>query len=259
MYAPAGAGRPGATPSGPRRGFRGVIFDMDGLLLNTETLAARALVAAGQEVGIDTPRNFCESLIGVPADDCRRLLLGRYGDDAPADAFFAAATRHLHAMVDEGLLELRPGADALLGYLDRCGLPRAVATSSSREKATHHLTAAGILERFDTVVTRDDVARGKPHPDLYVCAADRLAIAPADCLALEDSYNGVRAAHAAKVPVVMVPDLLAPTDEMRMICLDIVDDLGKVIPLLADGTRPGRGPGPSPRPAAGHPSVAGLP
>jgi HAD superfamily hydrolase (TIGR01509 family) len=206
-----------------------VIFDMDGLLLNTETLAAQALALAGQEVGIETPQSFCESLIGVPADDCRRLLLDRYGEAAPADAFFSAATRHLHAMVDKGLLALRPGADVLLRYLERCGVPRAVATSSSREKAAHHLAAARIDHRFHAIVTRDDVARGKPHPDLYLCAAARLGVAPTRCLALEDSYNGVRAAHAAAVPVIMVPDLLPPTAEMRQLCADILPDLGAAI------------------------------
>ncbi|ARP81839.1 hypothetical protein CAL12_14115 [Bordetella genomosp. 8] len=212
--------------------FQGVIFDMDGLLLNTETLAVRALEAAGQEIGVDTPREFCVSLIGSPADVCRRLLLERCGGDAPADALFSAATTHLHGLIDDGLLELRPGAEALLHHLDRRGLPRVVATSSSREKAAHHLTAAGILDRFDAVVTRDDVARGKPHPDLYLDAVGRLGIAPFRCLALEDSYNGVRAAHAAGVPVIMVPDVLAPTDEMRALCLDILPDLRQVIPLL---------------------------
>jgi HAD superfamily hydrolase (TIGR01509 family) len=210
-----------------------VIFDMDGLLLNTEALAARALALAGKEVGIDTPRNFCESLIGVPADDCRRLLLDRYGQAAPADAFFAAATRHLNAMIDRGLLELRPGAEALLRYLDQCGMPRAVATSSSREKAAHHLAAARIADRFDAIVTRDDVARGKPHPDLYLCAAVKLGVKPSRCLALEDSYNGVRAAHAAAVPVIMVPDLLPPTAEMRALCAGILEDLGQAISWLA--------------------------
>ncbi|CAM3615926.1 hypothetical protein BOSP111201_16130 [Bordetella sputigena] len=229
-------------PTRPRC-FQGVIFDMDGLLLNTETLAVRALVSAGEEFGIDTPRDFCESLIGMPADDCRRLLLDRYGADAPADALFASATRHLHIMIDAGLLELRPGAEALLRHLDQRGLPRAVATSSSREKTMHHLTAARVLDRFDAVVTRDDVARGKPHPDLYLRAADTLGLAPARCLALEDSYNGVRAAHAAEVAVVMVPDVLAPTDEMRALCMHILPDLRQVIPLLRHrGARDSTGP-----------------
>jgi HAD superfamily hydrolase (TIGR01509 family) len=226
-----------ATRAGSPR-VEAVIFDMDGLLLNTETLAAQALALAGREVGIETPRNFCESLIGVPADDCRRLLLDRYGQAAPADAFFAAATRHLKAMVDKGLLELRPGAEALLRYLERWGVPRAVATSSSREKAAHHLAAAGIDHRFHAIVTRDDVARGKPHPDLYLCAAARLGVAPSRCLALEDSYNGVRAAHAAAVPVIMVPDLLRPTAEMRELCADILEDLERAIAWLSTRRAP---------------------
>ncbi|ARP85331.1 HAD family hydrolase [Bordetella genomosp. 9] len=222
-----------------RPGVDAVVFDMDGLLLNTETLAAQALLLAGREVGIDTPQDFCHSLIGVPADECRRLLLDRYGRKAPADDFFAAATRQLLAMVDDGMLELRPGAEDLLRYLEARGVPRAVATSSSRNKARHHLSAAGIAGRFDAVVTRDDVARGKPHPDLYLCAAARLGAEPSRCLAFEDSYNGVRAAHAAGVPVIMVPDLLKPTDEMRRLCADILEDLGQGIEWIAAAGSPG--------------------
>src|SRR5207302_1685493 len=123
-----------------------------------------------------------------------------------------------------GELRVKPGAVELLDAAESARLPRAVATSSSRAKAMHHLRAAGIVDRFDAVVTRDDVVRGKPHPDLFLRAASALAIAPARCLALEDSYNGVRAAHAAGMPVIMVPDLLPATEEMRGLCHAILDD-----------------------------------
>ena len=211
---------------------RAVVFDMDGLLLNTEKLARRALMIAGHEVGLDISETVCEAMIGVPADGCHRLLVTQYGEQVAADAFFAATTRHLHAQIDAGHIECLPGARALVDYLRRHDIPRAVATSSSREKAHHHLQAAGLLHGFDIVVTRDDVARGKPFPDLYLHAASRLGFAPGECLALEDSYNGVRAANAAGVPVVMVPDLLRPTDEMYELCLAVLPDLCDVLRRL---------------------------
>jgi HAD superfamily hydrolase (TIGR01509 family) len=209
-----------------------VVFDMDGLLLDTERLALRALQQAGAEMGLEMSDALCRSMIGVAADKSRLLFVERHGEAAPADALFAAATRGLEAQIDAGQLRVKAGVTPLLAAAERAGLPCAVATSSSRQKALHHLRAAGLVERFAAVVTRDDVAHGKPHPDLFVHAALALAVPPGRCLALEDSYNGVRAAHAAGMPVIMVPDLLPPTDEMRRLCHAIVEDLSAVVPLL---------------------------
>jgi HAD superfamily hydrolase (TIGR01509 family) len=184
-------------------------------------------------VGIDLNESFCHSFIGVPAEVCRRLLLDRYGEDAPADRFFEAASARLLDSIDGGLMQLKPGVVELLDFLRARKVPCAVATSSAKEKANHHLEAAGIDRCFDVIVTRDEVARGKPFPDLYLHAAQRLGAAAECCLALEDSYNGVRAAAAAAMPVVMVPDLLPPTEEMRTLCHAILPDLHEVMEMLA--------------------------
>jgi HAD superfamily hydrolase (TIGR01509 family) len=231
-HASVAAARPPPEASPPPLSFDAVVFDMDGLLLNTELLARRALARAGEEVGLGAGDAFFALLIGVPADGCRQLLFEHYGESAPADSFFAAAARHLHDQIEGGDMTLKPGVLALLAHLARKGMPRAVATSSAREKALHHLHKAGIAQCFDVIVTRDDVARGKPFPDLFLHAAGRLGVSPGRCLALEDSYNGVRAAHAAGMPVVMVPDLLQPTAEMHSLCEAVVGDLNAVIPML---------------------------
>jgi HAD superfamily hydrolase (TIGR01509 family) len=210
-----------------------LVFDMDGLLLDTESLALRALQLAGAEVGLEMSDSLCRSMIGVAADRSRLLFVECHGEAAPAESLFAAAARHLEAQIDAGLLRLKPGVTQLLDAAEHARLPRAVATSSSRAKAVHHLRAAGIVDRFDAIVTRDDVTHGKPHPDLFLHAARALATPPGRCLALEDSYNGVRAAHAAGMPVIMIPDLLPPTDEMRALCCAILPDLHAVVPLLA--------------------------
>ena len=212
--------------------FEAVVFDMDGLLLDTESLAMRGLAQAAVAMGVDAPEEFCHAMIGVPADHCRTLVTERFGPDFPADDFLAAASRQMGVLIDAGSLQLKPGVRELLDHLDTIGLARAVATSSSRAKAAHHLRRTGIMERFDAVVTRDDVARGKPHPDLFLRAAQVLGRAPNHCLALEDSYNGIRAAHAAGMQVIMVPDLLPPTAEMRDTCLLIATDLHAVRPLI---------------------------
>jgi len=226
-----------ATNDLPLQGFRleGVIFDMDGLLLDTETLAMKGLEIAAVEMGVEAPEPFLHAMIGVPADRCRVLVAERFGESFPTIRFLERASLHMEGLIEKGALKLKRGALELLGHLEMLAIPKAVATSSSRAKADRHLRRVGILDRFDAIVTRDEVERGKPHPDLYLRAAKEIGVAPANCLALEDSYNGIRSASAAGVAVIMVPDLLAPTDEMRAKCATIVADLLAVLPLIASG------------------------
>jgi HAD superfamily hydrolase (TIGR01509 family) len=209
-----------------------VLFDMDGLLVDTESLAMQGLEQAATEMGISAPESFRYAMIGVPADHCRVLVQERFGPGFPTEDYLTAASRHMDAMIEAGALRLKPGVRCLVSHLEALGIPKAVATSSSRAKAERHLRSTGILDRFDAIVTRDDVARGKPHPDLFLQAAQKLGLRAERCLALEDSYNGVRAAHAAGTTVIMVPDLLPPTNEMRERCALIATDLHAVRPLI---------------------------
>ena len=227
---------PGSSPAVPDvlRRVRAVVFDMDGLLLNTERLAREAMRRTVRELGIEEDEVLSAAMIGVPVDGCSRLLIARYGAALLPDAFFAASARHLHAQIEAGEMRLQPGALELLEALRQARFPRALATSSARQKAMHHLQRAGIANCFDAIVTRDDVARGKPYPDLFLHAALRLETAPQQCLALEDSYNGVRAAHAACMPVMMVPDLLSATQEMHDKSVAVVSNLHQVRRLMAD-------------------------
>jgi HAD superfamily hydrolase (TIGR01509 family) len=213
-----------------------VVFDMDGLLLDTESLAMRGLAQAAAARGIDAPEEFRHAMIGVPADHCRLLVMDRFGADFPVDEFLTEASRWMSELIEVGALQVKPGVLELLSDLDRIGMPKAVATSSSRAKASHHLRSVGLLERFDAIVTRSDVESGKPRPDLFLRAAQLLGRRPGRCLALEDSYNGIRAAYAAGMPVIMVPDLLPPTAEMRDRCLMIAPDLHAVRRLIPRNT-----------------------
>lgn len=214
-----------------------VVFDMDGLLLDTESLAMDALVSAGTALGYDMPREFCHLMIGAPADRCQALVIETYGENFPLAKYFATQELHLRALVDSGKMKLKTGVLELLDTLDAHGIKRAIATSSSRLRTDHHLGLVGIAERFEHIVTRDDVTRGKPNPDPFLQAAKLLGVAPEACLALEDSYNGVRAAHAAGMRVVMVPDLLHATDEMRAKALHVVQSLHDVIEMLGEPAR----------------------
>jgi len=214
--------------------FDAVIFDMDGLLIDTESLAMLALAETGKDMGYDMPESFCTSMIGVPVDHCRKLVTERFGHDFPLDTYFLNMDRRFVEMIDAGRLQLKIGVFELLATLEKHGIAKAVATSSSRAKADKHLAHVGIRDRFDAIVTRDDVEHGKPYPDPYLRAAERLGLSSERCLALEDSYNGVRAAHAANMRVIMVPDLLGPTDEMHAKALMVAKDLHFICGLVED-------------------------
>lgn len=212
-----------------------VIFDMDGLLLDSELLSMEALMTAGAELGYDMPRGFCHSMIGSSLDLCRAMLIAKYGPEFPIEQYVTVQERHLQALVADGKLALKAGVLELLDLLDQRGIKHAVATSSGRARTLHHLDIVGIVGRFEHIVTRDDVAHGKPNPEPYLLAASRLGVSPDACLALEDSHNGVRAAHAAGMRVIMVPDLLHANEEMHGKAHRIVESLHDVIRFLDEG------------------------
>lgn len=218
-----------------------VIFDMDGLLFDTEALWQAALLSAAAEVGRAIPDEVYARSIGVRRSQCRDLFLSHFGDDFPFDDFHASWRRHFWLIAEHGLA-LKPGALELLEVLDRFGLPRAIATSSSRTTAAHHLASHGLTDRFDQLVCHGDYENGKPAPDPFLKAAERLGVAPRLCLALEDSHVGVRSASAAGMMTVMAPDLLAPTEEIAALCVLVARDLHHVRELVLASSEPGRPP-----------------
>jgi HAD superfamily hydrolase (TIGR01509 family) len=213
-----------------------VVFDMDGLLFDTETLYQEAILLAAAEGGHEVAGDIFSRTIGVPWAQSRVMLMSHFGEAFPVDTFQEAWVRHFW-VIAETRLELKPGALELLGTLDEMGLPRAIATSSSLRTVERHLTAHGLEGRFNAIVGHGDYENGKPAPDPFLKAAERLGIEPALCLALEDSHNGVRSASAAGMMTLMVPDLLEPTEEIRGLCTLIVPDLHEVRRLILDSWR----------------------
>jgi HAD superfamily hydrolase (TIGR01509 family) len=213
------------------RAPRAVVFDMDGLLIDSEPLYREAILASCQALGHAMTPAQHRRMIGMPWDRNRAQLLDWFGAAFPHDQFQIDCSRRFHALAGGGV-PLRPGAAELIAFLAAAGVPTAVATSSRRAPAVLHLSQVGLLDGFDAVVTRDDVAHGKPHPEVFLTAAQRLAVDPAQCLALEDSHNGVRAAAAAGMMTVMVPDLLEATPEIAGQCLHVARDLHEVRGLV---------------------------
>lgn len=208
-----------------------VVFDMDGLLFDTETLYQEAGALAARDFTCELTPKIFRSLIGLPWTASARLLLDHFGPSFDVDGF-AQSWRGHFATIVETRLPLKPGVVELLDCLDAHKLPRAIATSSSHKTAQHHLAFHNLAGRFHHVVASGDYATGKPAPDPYLMAAKRMGVEPGLCLALEDSYNGVRSASAAGMMTVMVPDLLDPTDEIRGLCALIANDLHVVRSLL---------------------------
>lgn len=209
-----------------------VLLDMDGTLLDTEKVYFDSLVAAltAFDYGEDAVA-FCHSMVGLPGPVCEAMLLEHYGPTFPMAEINQAFLVHRDEMMRSGL-PLKPGTLALLDALAAADCPMAIVTASSRRGAERNLALAGIRERFDTVLTLDDVTRGKPDPELYLKAAAHLGVVPQACVAVEDSNHGVAAAHAAGAITLMVPDMAPPTDQTRARCAAVLPDLNAVLALL---------------------------
>lgn len=210
-----------------------IIFDMDGLMIDTEIIYHRAWQDAAAELGYTIPGDLFHSLIGMRTDDCEARILEAMGPDFPLAHFHNTWPLHWDRIARQDGIALKPGLLPLLDLVDSHGLPKAVATSSTQEEAVRSLGLTGLATRFSVVVTGDQVPRGKPAPDIYLEAARRLAVAPDACVAFEDSSAGTLAAAAAGMAAFIVPDLNEPTAEARRAAAGVLDSLEQA-PILLD-------------------------
>lgn len=216
-----------------RKPVEAVLFDMDGLLIDTEAVYIDALQDAARDLQIEMSLDFCHSMIGISGRECDVMIQNFYGAEFRIDRFRERFSGHARRRLDSHL-PVKPGVVEILDFLAGRGLRLAVATGSGRLTAERHLGKAGLIERFAAIATRDDVENAKPAPDVYLEAARRLGVAPERCIAFEDSNVGLTAAHAAGTMAFMVPDILPPLPEVRAKCLRVFGDLHEARRLLED-------------------------
>ncbi|MBR6186250.1 MAG: HAD family phosphatase [Clostridia bacterium] len=207
-----------------------VIFDMDGLLMDSEGIGLTVMHACGFLQGKDIPVPLIRETIGANSQAASEMYRA-FDAQIDTEKLFRDFSASMQALAREGKIPLKKGATELLSALKEKGVPCAVASSSGIKTIEVYLRSAGIKQAFSALVTASGLP-SKPAPDVFLKAAQALHAAPDRCLVLEDSVNGVKAGRAAGMTVCMVPDLIPFTETLRPYCDHVLDDLAAVIPLL---------------------------
>ena len=209
-----------------------VIFDMDGVLIDTEKHYNAAWCQAATEAGFPFTREHALLLRSCEAKEGEKLMQGIFG---PSFDYYAIRERR-RELVRERLaqygLEKKPGVEETLRFLRAKGIKTAVATATALDIMKSHLTTIGVYDLFDSIVSAKNVAHGKPEPDVYLYACEQIGERPQDCMAVEDSPNGIMAAYRAGLRTVMVPDLTQPDEELTKYLYACVNSLSDLCELV---------------------------
>lgn len=206
--------------------FKAIIFDMDGVIFDSERISYLTWKELAEKNGFT--ENFDENyykIIGTNRIKSRQVFCDYYGADFPFDAYEEERQRLCRERYGQGRMPKKPGITELLRNLKENGVDAAVASSTYSDIVTTLMDEAGLGGYFRVIIGGNMITRSKPDPEIFLKAAELLKAAPSDCAVIEDSYNGIRAAHAAGMFPIMVPDMLAPTDEMREKAGIILPDL----------------------------------
>ncbi len=212
--------------------IKGAIFDMDGLMIDTERLMMKAWRRAGEQLGFPIGEAVVKRTLGLNAENTKKVFAEVFAREEDFLACRQVRNQLLAQDIEANGLPVKAGLYQLLDFLKAGGYKIAVATSTARERATGYLKKVAVDGYFDAIICGDMIARGKPEPDIYLAAAGALGLAPQHCIALEDSPVGVLSAYRAGCRPIMVPDLIVPSPETRALLYAQVSSLDEVIPLL---------------------------
>lgn len=216
--------------------IKAVVFDMDGIIFDSEAKVIECWVEIADKYGIKDIETMCRKCLGTNSAETRRIALEFYGQDFPYDEYKKESSELYHQRYDGGRLPMKPYIRELLEYLKQNSYKIALASSTRTQVVQNQLRDAGILGYFDKLVCGDMVSRSKPEPDIFLKACEELAVAPDEAYAIEDSYNGIRSAHSAGMHPIMVPDLAPPTEEMQQLAEAILPSLKEVMEYIGDKT-----------------------
>lgn len=205
--------------------FEAAIFDMDGLLLDSEKLCMECFLESCRSVGFGADPAIYINCIGSNVDRTKEILIEGYGDSFPYDEIHSLWKKFYLEEVYEKPVPLKQGAKELLRKISDFGVPIGIATSTPYDLALIKLKNSRIFEYFEFVIAGDQVSKSKPDPEIYFAAAQKHKVGVEQCIAFEDSENGVRAAYSAGVTVIQVPDIVEPTDNLKSLGHKIVDSL----------------------------------
>jgi beta-phosphoglucomutase-like phosphatase (HAD superfamily) len=211
---------------------KAVIFDMDGLLLDSERPYRDAWLVVSNQKGYALNESIYSRAVGRDDRDTREIFRAHFGEHFPYDEICADVRVIIDRHTGDRGHALKDGVLDLLEYLAQLSIPCAVATSTMREKAVTRLGQANILRYIRDVSGGDEVTKGKPEPDLYLLAGKKLGIDPGQCLVFEDSAPGARAGHKAGMSVIVIPDLMEPPEDVRGFSLGIFSSLGLARPVI---------------------------
>lgn len=203
--------------------LQGIVFDMDGVLFDTESLYNTSFRLVAKEMHIDEIEKLIRECVGLNHNDMRLHVEANY-PSVPFEAFMRKSMVIMNGLLEEGI-PLKEGTKEILTYLSNTDLKIGLASSSSFKSIMEHLKQSGLTSYFRVVIGGDMVTHSKPKPDIYLIACKELGIEPQQSIAVEDSINGIKSAYSAGLKAVMIPDLLPPIEEIKPMIYQKFDSL----------------------------------
>ncbi len=192
-----------------------IIFDMDGLIFDTERIGISSWKKAGEKYGFEIESSFCISVLGLNQERIKEIFYQYYDEGIPFDDIIRLRTKYMFEYIEENGIQTKEGFFELIELLERKKIVKAIATSSDRKKVDKYLNLANMMNVFDCIVCGDEIINGKPHPDIFLKVVEKLNWRFNYCYVLEDSENGIKAAYRAKMRPIFIPDICKPSETIE--------------------------------------------